>query len=48
MLETTEPHSHAFPRRPGRGARIAWRTGLVLLALISMAITYGALVYAGR
>jgi hypothetical protein len=48
MLETTDPHRHALPHRPGRGARIAGWTGLVLLALISMAVTYCLLVYAGR
>jgi hypothetical protein len=48
MMQSAEPHSHALPRHPSRAARIAWRTGWVLLALISMAITYGALVYVGR
>jgi hypothetical protein len=44
----TEPHSHALRRHRGRAARIAWRAGWVLLALVTMAITYGALVYGGR
>jgi hypothetical protein len=49
MMQSTERHSHSLPpRHPGRAARIAWRTGWVLLALISMAVTYGELVYAGR
>lgn len=48
MMQSTESHRHALPRRPGRTARMAWRTGWVLLALISMAVTYGELVYAGR
>ena len=49
MQQYAEPHSHALPRRhPGRAARIAWRTGWVLLALISFAVTYGELVYSGR
>lgn len=48
MMQSTEPHSHALPRRPSRAARIAWATGWVLLTLISMATTYAALVYAGR
>jgi len=48
---------HQFPRarapqvrrRPGRAAaRLAWWTGWVLLALVSMAVIYGALVYSGR
>ena len=48
-MQSTDPHRHAVPRRsPGRAARIAWRTGWVLLALISMAVTYGELVYNGR
>jgi hypothetical protein len=48
-MQSTEPHSHLLrPRHPGRAARIAWRTGWVLLALISMAVVYGALVYVGR
>jgi hypothetical protein len=33
---------------PGRAARIAWRTGWILLALVGMAVTYVALVVAGR
>lgn len=33
---------------PRRAVRIASRTGWVLLALVSMALTYGALVVAGR
>lgn len=45
---TEEQHSHALPRRSGRAARIAWRTGWVLLALVSMAIAYGVLIYLGR
>jgi hypothetical protein len=28
--------------------RVAWRTGWVLLVLVSMSLTYGALVVAGR
>ena len=48
MMQSAEPHSHVLPRHHGRAARIAWRTGWVLLALISMAIIYGALVYTGR
>jgi hypothetical protein len=31
-----------------RAARIAWMTGWILLALASMAVAYGALVYSGR
>jgi hypothetical protein len=49
MMQSTERDSHSLPpRHPGRAARIAWRAGWVLVALISMAITYSALVYAGR
>jgi hypothetical protein len=48
MLQSTEPQNPSPPRHPGRAARIAWRTGWVLLALVSMAIAYGALVYGGR
>ena len=48
MMQSTEPHSHALPHRPRRAARIAWRIGWVLLALITMAVTYGGLVYAGH
>jgi hypothetical protein len=49
MMHSTERRSHSLsPRRPGRAARIAWRAGWVLLALISMAVSYGVLVYAGR
>jgi hypothetical protein len=48
MQQSTEPHHHALPRRPGRAARIAWRAGWILLALVSMAISYIALVYTGR
>jgi hypothetical protein len=50
MMQSTEPHSHhALPRRrPSRAARIAWRTGWVLLALASMTVTYGWLVYNGH
>lgn len=48
MMQSTEHHSHALPRRPSLAARIAWRTGWVLLALITMALTYGALVYTGH
>jgi len=49
MMQSTEPHMHSLPpRHPGRATRIAWRTGWVLLALISMATTYAALVYVGR
>lgn len=33
---------------PRRAVRIAWRIGWVLLALASMALTYGALVVVGR
>ena len=33
---------------PRRAARIAWRTGWALLALVGMALTYGALVVAGH
>jgi hypothetical protein len=33
---------------PRRAGRIAWRIGWVLLALASMALTYGVLVVAGR
>ena len=43
---------HAAARQPapppGRAARIAWRTGWILLALVSMTVTYVALVVAGR
>jgi hypothetical protein len=41
----------AAARRPPAGsrfARIAWRTGWVALALVSMAVTYVVLVVAGR
>jgi hypothetical protein len=49
MTQSTGQHRHSLPARHlGRVARMAWRTGWVLLALISMAVTYGALVYAGR
>jgi hypothetical protein len=48
MQQSTEPHTHVLPRQHGRAARLAWRTGWVFLALISMAVTYGVLVYVGR
>jgi hypothetical protein len=48
MQQFTEPHHHALRSHPGHAARIAWRAGWVLLALVSMAIAYGALVYGGR
>ena len=49
MMQSTERPSHSLPPRyPGRAARIAWRAGWVLLALVSVAVTYGALVYSGR
>jgi hypothetical protein len=48
MMQSTESHTHALRHRPGRAARIAWRTGWVLLALIGMAVTYGELVYLGH
>jgi hypothetical protein len=48
MLESNEQQSPALPRQHGRAARIAWRTGWVLLALVSMAVTYAVLVYIGR
>lgn len=48
MQQYTEQHSHVLPRHHGRAARIAWRTGWALLALVTMAITYGVLLYLGR
>jgi hypothetical protein len=36
------------PPHPGRAAPIAWRTGWVLLALVSMAVVYVVLVVAGH
>jgi hypothetical protein len=39
---------HQPPPPPRRAARVAWRAGWVLLALASMAVTYGVLVVAGR
>ena len=46
MPEPAAPHRPA--PHPRRAARIAWRTGWVPLALVAMALTYGALVVAGR
>jgi hypothetical protein len=43
-----EPAARQALPHPRRAARIAWRTGWVLLALASMALTYGVLVVAGR
>lgn len=48
MIQDTEQHSHELPRHGGRAARIAWRTGWVLLVLISMAVIYGLLVFRGH
>jgi len=48
MMQSTGSPTHAVARRPGRAARIAWRAGWVLLALISLAVTYGELVYLGH
>ncbi len=51
MPESTSPHPAAVPprgRRPGRAARVAWRAGWILLAAVSMAVTYVLLVVAGR
>ena len=48
MMQSTEQRSHALPRRPSLAARVAWRTGWVLLVLVSMAIAHGELVYRGR
>jgi hypothetical protein len=48
MPPSTDSRTPALPRHPGRAARLAWRTGWVVLALVSMAIAYAALVYAGR
>jgi hypothetical protein len=44
------PDSTAPPRspRPHRLSRIAWRIGWVLLALVSLCITYSLLVVSGR
>ena len=48
MQQHTKQHSHALPRQRGRAARLRWRTGWVLLALVTMAIAYSGLVYLGR
>ncbi|MFK0156138.1 hypothetical protein ACIQVK_29220 [Streptomyces sp. NPDC090493] len=42
-----EPYDSTPPPHSGRAARAAWRTGWVLLALVSMAVAYVALVYRG-
>jgi hypothetical protein len=44
------PDSAAPPRspRPRRRGRIAWRIGWVLLALVSLCVTYSLLVVGGR
>ena len=48
MQQSTRPHRHVLPGHRGRAARIAWRAGWVLLALVSMAVAYGTLVYHGQ
>ncbi len=48
MPECTVAPGPAAPRRRGRAGRVAWRTGWVLLALVSMGVTYAALVVIGR
>lgn len=50
MHPSSEPYDSSLPppRHPSRAARAAWRTGWVLLALVSMAVAYIALVYRGR
>jgi hypothetical protein len=48
VIQDTEQHAHALSRHRGRAARIAWRTGWVLLALISMAVVYGVLLSQGH
>jgi hypothetical protein len=41
--------AHAGPaRRTGRVAWVAWWTGWILLAAVSMIVAYGALVIVGR
>jgi hypothetical protein len=51
MPKFTRPHPAAAPTRgsrPGRAARVAWRAGWILLAAVSLAVTYVLLVVAGR
>lgn len=39
---------HAAPPRKHRWRRIAWRAGWLLLALVSLCVTYSLLVVGGR
>jgi hypothetical protein len=48
MMQSIDPEIPVVPRRPSLAARIAWWAGWVILAIVSMAVTYGALVYGGR
>jgi hypothetical protein len=48
MPEPAAPTRPSPPPRPGRAARIAWRTGWVLLAAVSMSVAYVLLVFGGR
>ena len=38
----------AAPRGPRQASRVAWWVGWVLLAVVSVSVTYGVLVLAGR
>ncbi|MGD0924343.1 MAG: hypothetical protein ABR926_04035 [Streptosporangiaceae bacterium] len=44
---TVAPGPAPSPHR-GRAGRVAWRIGWVLLAAVSMCVTYAALVFIGR
>jgi hypothetical protein len=51
MLKFTKGHRASTPPPSGRWARtawVAWRAGWVVLAAVSMAVTYVLLVVAGR
>lgn len=43
----TDP-SAPIPRLRGRGRRIAWRAGWLLLAMVSFCVTYALLVVGGH
>jgi hypothetical protein len=48
MPPTAAPQQTSRPASAGRLRRAAWPAGWVLLALLSMALTYALLVIAGR